>query len=86
VVVRPAIKQVPRSVVRDAHERLVRYGLVIVPVSSETEDRFEDAMEVTASSALLEIAGVLVRFHHIARGIVNANLTAPCEGRKLPSL
>ncbi len=86
MVVRPAIKQVPRSVVRDAHERLVGYGLVIVPVSSETEDRFEDAMEVTASSALLEIAGVLVRFHHIARGIVNANLTAQCEGRKLPSL
>jgi hypothetical protein len=43
VVVRPAIKHVPRSVVRDAHERIVRCGLGIVPVSSETEDKFEDA-------------------------------------------
>ena len=41
VVVRPAIKHVPRSVVRDAHERIVRCGLGIVPVSSETEDKFE---------------------------------------------
>ena len=39
VVVRPAIKHVPRSVVRDAHERIVRCGLGIVPVSSETEDK-----------------------------------------------
>jgi hypothetical protein len=31
VVVRPAIKHVPRSVVRDAHERIVRCGLGIVP-------------------------------------------------------
>jgi hypothetical protein len=31
---------------------LVRCGLVIVPVSSETEHKFEDAMEVTASSPL----------------------------------
>jgi hypothetical protein len=49
VVVRPAIKHVPRSVVRDAHERIVRCGLGIVHESSETEDKFEDAMEVTAS-------------------------------------
>ena len=62
VVVRPAIKHVPRSVVRDAHERIVRCGLGIVPVSSETEDKFEDAMEVTASSPLFEIARVLLRF------------------------
>jgi hypothetical protein len=68
-----AIKHVPRSVVRDAHERIVRCGLGIVPVSSETEDKFEDAMEVTASSPLLEIASVLVRFDHVARVIVNAN-------------
>src|SRR5438132_1648650 len=56
VVVRPAIKHVPRSVVCDAHERIVRCGLGIVPVSSETEDKFEDAMEKTASSPLPEIA------------------------------
>jgi hypothetical protein len=48
VVVRLAIKHVPRSVVRDAHERIIRCGLGIVPVSSETEDKFEDAMDVTA--------------------------------------
>ena len=52
-VVRPAIKQVPRSVVRSAHDRIVRCGLVIVPVSSETEDKFEGAMEVRASSRTL---------------------------------
>ena len=40
VGVRPAIKHVPRSVVRDAHERIVRCGLGIVPVSSVTEDKF----------------------------------------------
>jgi hypothetical protein len=73
VVVRPAIKHVPRSVVRDAHERIVRCGLGIVPVSSETEDKFEDAMEVTASSPLFELARVLVRVDHVASGIVNAN-------------
>ena len=73
VVVRPAIKHVPRSVVRDAHERIVRYGLGIVPVSSETEDEFEDAMEVTASSPLFEIALVLVRLDYVASVIVNAN-------------
>jgi hypothetical protein len=73
VVVRPAIKHVRRSVVRDAHERIVRCGLVIVPVDSETEDKFEDAMEVTASSPLFEIAFVLVRFDHVASFIVNAN-------------
>jgi hypothetical protein len=56
----------PRSVVRDAHERIVRCGLVIVPVSSETEDKFEDAMEVTASSPLYEIALVLMRLDHVA--------------------
>jgi len=67
VVVRPAIKHVPRSVVRDAHERIVRCGLGIVPVSSETEDKFEDAMEVMASSPLPEIARVLLRFNHVAR-------------------
>ena len=72
VVVRPAIKHLPRSVVCDAHERIVRYGLVIVPVSSETEDKFEDAMEVTASLPLLEIARVLVRLDQIATTIVNA--------------
>ena len=66
VVVRPAIKHVPRSVVRDAHERIVRCGLGIVPVSSETEDKFEDAMEVMASSPLPEIARVLLRFNHVA--------------------
>jgi hypothetical protein len=66
VVVRPAIKRVPRSVVRDAHERIVRCGLVIVPVGSETEDKFEDAMEVTARSPFFELAFVLVRFDHIA--------------------
>ena len=73
MVVRPAIKHVPRSVVRDAHERIVRCGLGIVPVSSETEDNFEDAMEVTASSPLPEIARVLLRLDHIASFIVNAN-------------
>jgi len=73
VVVRPAIRRVPRSVVCDAHERIVRCGLGIVPISSETEDKFEDAMEVTASSPLPEIARVLVRFDHLARFIVNAN-------------
>src|SRR6266487_6765062 len=66
VVVRPAIKHVPRSVVRDAHERIVRCGLGIVPVSSETEDKFEDAMEKTASSPLPELARVLVRVDHVA--------------------
>ena len=73
VIVRPAIKHVPRSVVRDAHERIVRCGLGMVPVRSETEDKFEDAMEVTASSPLPELARVLVRFNHIASLIVNAN-------------
>jgi hypothetical protein len=47
--------------------------LGIVPVSSETEDKFEDAMEVTASSPLFEIAFVLVRFDHVASLIVNAD-------------
>ena len=64
MVVRPAIKHVPRSVVRDAHERIVRCGLGIVPVSSETEDKFEDAMEVTANSPLFEIACVLMHLDH----------------------
>jgi hypothetical protein len=73
VVARLAIRHVPRSVVCDAHERIVRCGLGIVPVSSETEDKFEDAMEVTASSPLLEIARVLVRINHIARLIVNTD-------------
>jgi len=61
VGVRPAIKHVPRSVVRDAHKRIVRCGLRIVPVSSETEDKFEDAMEVTASSPLVKIDRVEIR-------------------------
>ena len=61
VIVRPAIKHVPCSVVPDAHERIVRCGLRIVPVSSETEDKFEDAMEVTASSPLVEIDRVEIR-------------------------
>jgi len=43
VVVRPALKDVPRSVVRNAHERIVGCGLGIVPADSETEDKFEDA-------------------------------------------
>jgi hypothetical protein len=73
VVVRPATKHVPRSVVRDAHERIVRCGLGIVPVSNDTEDKFEDAMEVTASSPLPEIARVLLRFDYVACFIVNAN-------------
>jgi len=74
VVVRPAIKHVPRFVVRDAHERIVRCcGLGIVPVSSETEDKFEDAMEMTASSPLFQIALVFVRVDHVASVIVNAN-------------
>ena len=73
VVVRPAIKHVSSSVVRDAHERIVRCGLGIVPVSSGTEDKFEDAMEVTASSPLFELARVLVRFDHVASVIINAN-------------
>jgi hypothetical protein len=73
VVVRPAIKHVPRSVVHDAHERIVRCGLVIVPVSSETEDKFEDAIEVMASSPLFELARVLLRFDHVVRIVVNAN-------------
>jgi len=47
--------------------------LGIVPAGSETEDKFEDAMEVTASSPLPEIARVLVRFGHVASFIVNAN-------------
>jgi hypothetical protein len=47
--------------------------LGIVPVSSETEDKFEDAMEVTANSLLFEIALVFVRLNHVARVIVNAN-------------
>jgi hypothetical protein len=78
VVVRPAIKHVPRSVVRDAHERIVPCGLVIVPVSSETEDKFEDPIEVTASSPLFEIARVLLRLNHVANFILNA-ITASCE-------
>ena len=73
VVVRPATRHMPRSVACDAHERIVRCGLGIVPVSSDTEDKFEDAMEVTASSPLPEIARVLVRLDHVARFIVNAN-------------
>jgi hypothetical protein len=44
--------------------------LGIVPVSSETEDKFEDTMEGTASSPLLKIARVLVRLGHVASIIV----------------
>jgi hypothetical protein len=47
--------------------------LGIVPVSSETEGKFEDAMEVTASSPLFELALVLVGLDHIASIIVNEN-------------
>ena len=82
VVVRPATKHVPRSVVRDAHERIVRCGLGIVPVSSDTEDKFEDAMEVTASSPLPEIARVLLRFDHIARCVANSNHSIPTQGAR----
>jgi hypothetical protein len=66
---------VPRSVVRDAHERIVPCGLVIVPVTSKAEDKFEDVMEVTASSPLFEIARLLVLFDHVARFVANANHT-----------
>jgi hypothetical protein len=66
VVVHPAIKHVPRSVISGAYERIVRCGLRIVPVGSETENKFEDAMEVTASSPLPELARVLVPFDHVA--------------------
>jgi hypothetical protein len=82
VVVRPAIKHVPRSVVRDAHERIVRCGLEIVPVSSETEDKFEDAMELTASSPLFEIARVLGAFRSrcpIHRKRVSRHHVSGCE-------
>ncbi len=37
----------------------------LVSLGSETEDKFEDAMEVAASSPLFEIARVLVRFDHV---------------------
>jgi hypothetical protein len=47
--------------------------LVIVPVGSETEDKFEDAMEVTASLPLFEPARVIVRVDHVASLIVNGN-------------
>jgi hypothetical protein len=47
--------------------------LGIVPVSSETEDKFEDAMEVTSSLPLFEIVSVLVRLDHVASFIVNAD-------------
>ena len=81
VVVRPAIRHVPRSVVCDAHERIVRCcGLGIVPVSSETEDKFEDAMEVTASSSLFEIACVPVRLDHIAHNILKKFLLLQLMG------
>jgi len=81
VVVHPAIKHVPRSVVHDAHERMVRCrGLVIV--GSDTEDKFEDAMEVTASSPLFETALVLVRFDHVARLVVNAMISTRLRSRK----
>jgi hypothetical protein len=64
VVVRPAIKRVPSSVVRDTHKRIVRCGLVIVHVSSDNEDKLGDAMEVTAGSLLFESARLLVRIEH----------------------
>jgi hypothetical protein len=73
VVVRLAIKHVPHPVVHDAHERIVRCGLGIVPVSSETEDKFEDAMEVMACSPLFEIARVFVCLDHVASIIINAD-------------
>jgi hypothetical protein len=46
---------------------------VIVRISSESENKFEDAMEVTASSPLFELALVLVRLDHVASFIVNVN-------------
>jgi hypothetical protein len=80
MVVHPAIKHVPRSVVCDAQESLVRCGLVIVPVSSETQDKFEDAMEVTASSPLFELACVLVCLDHVAGLIVNTGSFSSPDG------
>jgi hypothetical protein len=52
---------------------LVPCGLGIVPVSSETEDKVEDAIEVTASSPLFELARVVVRLNHVARFMVNVD-------------
>jgi hypothetical protein len=63
----------PGSVVRDAHKRIVRCGLVIVPVSSETEGKFEEAMEVSTNSPLFELARVLLHLDHVAVTIANAN-------------
>jgi hypothetical protein len=42
-------------------------------VSSDTENKFEGAMEMPASSPLPKIAGVLLRFDHVAHLIVNVN-------------
>jgi hypothetical protein len=42
-------------------------------IGSETEDKFEDAMEVTARSPLFEIAFVFMCRDHVASVIVNAN-------------
>ena len=47
--------------------------LGIVPGSNETEDKFEDAMEVTANSPFFKIAVMFVRFAHVAGFIVNAD-------------
>ena len=47
--------------------------MVIVPVGSETEDKFEDAMEATARSPFFELARVLVRIDHVADFIVNVD-------------
>ena len=40
MVVGPAIEHVPSCVVCDAHERIVRCRLLIVPVSSPLPDKF----------------------------------------------
>jgi hypothetical protein len=38
---RPAIRYVPRSLVRDTYEQINRCGLLSAPVSSETDDKLE---------------------------------------------
>jgi len=53
--------------------------LGIVPVSSETEDKFEDPMEVTASSRLVEIARVEIRSTtHLSIGVEGSNTDNSC--------
>jgi hypothetical protein len=62
-----------RSVVSDAHERIARCGLGIVPVSSETGDKFENAIGRDDKLTSLNSPASLVRFNQVARRIVNAN-------------